>query len=278
MTTVYFNGQYLPKDQVRISPDDRGFLFGDGVYEVVRTYGGRLFALEPHLARLRYGLSELGINGVDVDALGRVAEDLLRRNELTSGDATVYFEVTRGAAPRTHHFPDPPVPPTVYLQAARFTPKLDPDKGMTAITVPDIRWARCDIKTVQLLPNVLANQRARAAGAGDAVFVRDGVLLEGSHSALFFVFGEEVRTAPKNNYILPSITREILLEICRCSGIPARETPVFLHDLPRATEAFMAGTTTEVMPLVRIDGAAVGGGTPGPVTRRLQQLFRGRIP
>lgn len=278
MSIVYFNDRYIEKDQVRISPDDRGFLFGDGVYEVVRTYGGTLFALEPHLARLRFGLCELAINAVDVDALGRVAEELLRRNDLTSGDATVYFEVTRGAAPRTHHFPDPPVAPTVYLQAARFTPKNDPDKGMAAITVPDIRWARCDIKTVQLLPNVLANQRARAAGVGDALFVRDGVLLEGSHSALFFVFGEEVRTAPKNNYILPSITREILLEICRSSKIPARETPVFLHDLPRATEAFMAGTTTEVMPLVRIDGVAMGGGTPGPVTRRLQQLFRGRIP
>jgi len=276
MTTVYFNGNYLPKDQVRISPDERGFLFGDGIYEVVRTYGGRLFALDAHLARLRFGVCELGINGVDVNALGDAAAELLRRNDLTSGDATVYFQVTRGAAPRTHHFPDPPVPPTVYLQAARFTPKLDPAKGISAITVPDMRWARCDIKTIQLLPNVLANQQARAAGVGDALFVRDGVLLEGSHSALFFVFGEEVRTAPKNNYILPSITREILLEICRSSAIPARETPVFVTDLPRATEAFIAGTTTEVMPVVRIDGRPLGDGAPGPVTRRLQQLFRGR--
>lgn len=276
MTTVYFNGNYLPKDQVRVSLDDRGFLFGDGVYEVARTYGGKLFELEAHLARLRFGVCELGINGVDVDALGRVAQELLRRNELTSGDATVYFEVTRGAAPRTHFFPDPPVPPTVFVQAARFTPKLDPSKGIAAITVPDIRWARCDIKTVQLLPNVLANQKARALGVGDALFVRDGVLLEGSHSALFFVFGQEVRTAPKTNYILPSITREILLELCRSAGIPAREMAVFMHDLPRATEAFIAGTTTEVMPVVRIDGVPLGGGTPGPVTRRLQQLFRGR--
>ena len=278
MTTVYFNGQYVSKEQVRISPDDRGFLFGDGVYEVVRTYGGKLFALEAHLARLHFGVCELGLAGVDVNALGAVAAELIRRNALTSGDATVYFQVTRGTAPRTHHFPDPPVPATVYLQAARFTPKLDPAKGIAAITVPDMRWARCDIKTIQLLPNVLANQQARAAGVGDALFVRDGVLLEGSHSALFFVLGQEVRTAPKNNYILPSITREILLELCRSSGIPARETPVFLHDLPRATEAFIAGTTTEVMPLVRIDGSPLGDGTPGPVTRRLQQLFRGRIP
>jgi D-alanine transaminase len=278
MTTVYFNGSYLPKDQVRISPDDRGFMFGDGVYEVVRTYGGRLFALDAHLARLQFGVRELGINGVEVDALGEAAVELLRRNDLTTGDATVYFQVTRGFAPRTHHFPDPPVAPTMYLQAGPFRPKLDPTKGVAAITVPDVRWARCDIKTIQLLPNVLANQQARAAGVGDALFVRDGVLLEGSHSALFFVFGEEVRTAPKNNYILPSITREILLELCRSSGITARETPVYVQDLPRATEAFIAGTTTEVMPLVRIDSRPLGDGTPGPVTRRLQQLFRGRIP
>jgi D-alanine transaminase len=188
------------------------------------------------------------------------------------------LQVTRGSAPRTHHFPDPPVAPAVYLQAGPFKPKLDPAKGIAAITVPDIRWARCDIKTIQLLPNVLANQQARAAGVEDALFVRDGVLLEGSHSALFFVFGDEVRTAPKNNYILPSITRGILLELCRSSGIPAREIPVFVQDVPRATEAFIAGTTTEVMPLVQIDGRPLGDGTPGPVTRRLQQLFRGRIP
>ncbi len=276
MTTVYFNGNYVSKDEVRVSPDDRGFVFGDGVYEVVRSYGGKLFALEAHLARMRFGVCELAINGVEVDALGEVAAELLKRNGLESGDATVYLQITRGAAPRTHFFPDPPVPPTVYAQAGRFTPKGDPLKGIAAITVPDIRWARCDIKTVQLLPNTLANQRARAAGVQDALFVRDGVLLEGSHSALFFVFGDEVRTAPKNNYILPSITREILLELCRASGIPARETPVFTHELPRVTESFMAGTTTEVMPLVRIDGAPVGDGKPGAVTRRLQELFRGR--
>jgi D-alanine transaminase len=168
------------------------------------------------------------------------------------------------------------VPPTVYAQAGRFTPKGDPVKGIVTITVPDIRWARCDIKTVQLLPNCLANQRARAAGAQEALFVRDGVVLEGSHSSVLFVFGEEVRTAPKNNYILPSITRDIVLELCRTSGIPARDAPVFTHELPRATEAFLAGTTVEVMPIVRIDAGVVGEGKPGPVTRRLQELFRGR--
>jgi D-alanine transaminase len=278
MTTVYFNGKYLPKDEVRISPDDRGFVFGDGVYEVIRSFGGNLFAVDAHLARMRWGVCELAINGADVDQLGDVAAELIRRNNFTSGDATVYLQVTRGAAPRAHAFPDPAVPPTVYAQAGRFTPKGDPAKGIVTITVPDIRWARCDIKTVQILPNCLANQRARASGAQEALFVRDGVVLEGSHSSVFFVFGEEVRTAPKTNYILPSITRDVVLELCRESGIPARESPVFAHELPRATEAFLAGTTMEVMPIVRIDGMAVVGGEPGPVTRRLQERFRSRLP
>ncbi len=278
MTTIaYFNGRYVPKDEVHLSPEDRGFLFGDGVYEVIRSYEGKLFALEAHLARMRFGVCELGINGVDVDELGEVASELIRRNELTRGDATVYLQVTRGAAPRTHFFPDPPVPPTVYAQAGRFAPKGDPANGIAAITVPDIRWARCDIKTVQLLPNCLANQRARAAGAQEALFVRDGVVLEGSHSSLFFVFGEEVRTAPKTNYILPSITRDVVLMSCRAAGIPAREAPVFQHELPRATEAFLAGTTVEVMPIVRIDGLPVGEGRPGPLTQRLQALFQERV-
>jgi D-alanine transaminase len=277
MTIVYFNGRYVSKDQVRLSPDDRGFVFGDGVYEVVRTYGGRLFALEPHLERLRYGLRELAIDGIDVDGLRDVCRELIGRNDLGAGDATVYLQVTRGTAPRTHFFPDPPVPATVYAQAGRFSLKGDPAKGVHAITVPDTRWARCDIKSLQLLANCLAQQRARRAGAQEALLVRDGVVLEGSYTSLFFVLDGEVRTAPKTNYILPGITREIVLELCRAHGIPAREIPVLSHDLARATEAFLAGTTFEVMPVVRIDGAAVGEGNPGAVTRRLQDLFRGRV-
>jgi D-alanine transaminase len=271
--TVYFNGQFVPKDQVRISPDDRGFLFGDGIYEVVRSYEGKIFALGPHMERLRYGLRETYLEGVDVARLESALLELIRANDLTRGDATVYVQVTRGAAPRTHHFPDPPAPPTVYAQAGRFTPKADPAVGTVTITVPDIRWTRCDIKTVQLLPNCMANQRARAAGAVEALFVRDGVVLEGSHTSVFFVLNGEVRTAPKSNYILPSITRETALELCREAGVAAREAPMFQHDVPRVSEMFLAGTTMEIMPIVRVDGAVVGTGKPGPVTKRLQALF-----
>lgn len=271
---VYFNGRFLPKEQVQLSPDDRGFLFGDGVYEVVRSYEGKLFALEPHLARLRYGLEELEIEGVDPGSLAGVCRELVERNALSRGDATVYLQVTRGAAPRTHFFPEPAVPPTVYAQAGRFAPKGDPAIGIAAITVPDTRWARCDIKSVQLLANCLANQRARRLGAQEALLVRDGVVLEGSHTSVFFVLDGEVRTAPKSNYILPSITREVVLEICRAEGIVARETPVHYHQLPKAREIFIVGTTVEILPVVRLDGQVVGDGKPGPIARRLLERFR----
>lgn len=271
--TVYFNGSYQPKDAVRVSPDDRGFLLGDGVYEVARTYGGRLFALERHLDRLRYSLGELRISGVAVDGLGQVFEELLRRNGLTAGDALVYLQVTRGAARRAHGFPDPAVPPTVYAYAAPIALQFDPAKGVAAITVPDRRWARCDIKTISLVANCLANQEAQEAGAFEAIMVRDGVALEGSHTSLFGVFGGEVWTAPLSNYILPGITRAILIDVCRAAGIPAHERPIQLEQLRRADEVFLAGTTTEALGVVRLDGRPVGTGVPGPVTRRLRELF-----
>ena len=271
---VYFNGAYIPKDEVRISPDDRGFLFADGVYEVVRSYGGRLFGLESHLARLSTGLRALAIDGVDVPGLGQVFRELFRRNDLATADATVYLQITRGAAPRTHAFPDPAPAPTVYSEAKKFAPRGDPAVGVGVITVPDTRWARCDIKTVGLLPNCLANQRARSAGATEAVFVRDGVAIEATASSFFAVVDGEVRTAPASNYILPSISRSVVLRLCREHGIAHAETPVFLYDLERATEVFLAGTTLEVMPVVRVDARAIAGGKPGPITRRLHELFR----
>ncbi|MDH3497618.1 MAG: aminotransferase class IV [Gemmatimonadota bacterium] len=272
--TVYFNGAFVAKDEVRISPDDRGFLFSDGVYEVIRSYEGRLFELTLHLARLEQGLCAMGIAGIRVDSLADVFRRLLTDNGLTTGTATIYLQITRGVAPRTHAFPDPPVPPTVYVEAKRLLPRADPAVGVSVITVPDTRWTRCDIKTVGLLANCMANQRAREAGAIEAVLVRDGVALEATASSVFAVVRDEVRTAPKSNYILPSITREVVLRLCRTAGIAHRETPVFLDELPQASELFLASTTLEVMPIVQVDGWQVAGGRPGPVTRRLVELFQ----
>jgi D-alanine transaminase len=165
------------------------------------------------------------------------------------------------------------VAPTVYAYAAPIVPKVDPAVGVTAITVPDRRWSRCDIKTISLVANCLANQAAQEAGAFEALLVRDGAVLEGSHTSLFAVFGGEIRTAPLTNYILPGITREALLEICRGAGIPAVEQPIQLEELLRADEVFLAGTTIEALPVVMLDGRPVAEGKPGPVTRRLRELF-----
>ncbi|MEX0690609.1 MAG: aminotransferase class IV [Gemmatimonadales bacterium] len=277
MTAIAFhNGTFQAKADIRISPEDRGFLFADGVYEVARAYGGRFFELDAHLARLRDGLAALMIGGAQVEALPAIFAELLTRNALATSDALVYLQITRGAAPRTHFFPDPAVPPTVYAEARAFQPKADPRKGIAVITTPDTRWARCDIKSVALLPNVLANQQARAAGATEAVFVRDGVALEGSSSSFFAIVDGDVRTAPCSNYILPSISRRVTLELCREAGFPHRETPIFLHELPKASEMFMAGTTLEVMPVVAVDGRPVAGGTPGPMATELARRFHAR--
>ncbi len=273
---VYFNGEYAAKESVRLSPDDRGFLFGDGVYEVLRSYGGRIFGLEEHIQRLHRGLCELQIRGVDAATFADVAPELLTKNDLAAEDALVYIQVTRGAAPRRHAFPAKATPPTTYAEAYAFHPKADPSKGCKVITAPDIRWTRCDIKTVNLLANCLANQRAQEAGALEAIFVRDGVALEATASSFFGVFGGEVRTAPRSNYILPSITRQAALDLCREAEIPAREDPIYLQELASAEELFLAGTTLEIMPIVEVDGRPVGNGRPGPVQQQLQDLFRRR--
>jgi D-alanine transaminase len=274
MAVVFFNGEFIEKAAVRISPDDRGFLFADGVYEVVRAYGGRFFRLDQHLRRLDHGLCGLAIAGVRAADLCTVCTTLLEKNGLASSDATVYLQVTRGAAPRVHAFPDPPVSPTVYAEAKPFKPRGDPAVGVSIITTPDIRWARCDLKTVSLTANCLANQKAKEAGAIEAVFVRDGVAIEATASSFFAVVDGEVRTAPASNYILPSITRQVVLDLCRSSGVAHRETPVFVDDLDRASELFLAGTTLEIMPIVRIDGRTVGDGKPGPVAKTLYPLFQ----
>lgn len=273
---VYLNGETLPHGEARVPVDDRGFLFADGIYEVARVYDGRIFMLDDHLRRLAAGLDAIEITFDGVHDLAGVAERLLDENGLREGDATIYIQVTRGAAPRKHAFPPAGTPPTVYVAARPFAqhPPAYFEEGVAAITAPDTRWTRCDIKSVSLLPNVLANQRAQAAGAFEALFVRDGIVVEGAHSNLFAVTDGTLVTYPASNYILPGITRRLVLDLAAALDVTAREGSILAERLYDVDEAFLSGTTTEIMPVVTVDGRRIGDGRPGPVTRRLQRAYR----
>jgi D-alanine transaminase len=278
---VYLNGSYIASEDAHLSALDRGFVFGDGVYEVWRAVNGRLFEAERHRERLERGLRELRIgppDGADADGLRAIAERLLRENGLLEGHATFYVQVTRGAAPRTHQFPPSGTRPTIFAYAAALK-SLEQDRrtGVRAITRPDVRWLRCDIKTIQLLPNVLAKQAAVEAGAFEAIFVRDDVAMEGTHSNLLAVLNGELRTHPANHLILPGVTRDVVLELARELEIPCREQPVMEAELRWVEELFFTGTTTDVLPVVRVDDFEIGDGRPGPIATELYEALVQRM-
>lgn len=274
---VYLNGDFVPHSEARVSVDDRGFLFADGVYEVIRVYGGRTHRMADHMARMGRGLDALKIRYRDLDEVVEAAERLLDENGV-DGDGTIYVQISRGAAPRQHAFPGKDCQPTVYVAAQKYGghPEDYWLDGVEAITVPDNRWARCDIKSIALLPNVLANQAAHAEGAFEALFVKDGVVLEGSHSNLWAVRRDQLITYPSSNYILPGITRAEVFELAADLGLEAVEGMLYWEDLFTVDELFLSGTTTEIMPVVRVDGRDILDGEPGPITRKLLDAFRAR--
>jgi D-alanine transaminase len=278
---VYLNGSFLPKEQALVPVEDRGFIFGDGVYEVWRIVNGQLFEFDRHMARLARGLSELRITPpaeAHPEKIHEVVDRLIAENGLGDGEGTLYLEITRGVAPRAHQFPPAGTAPTVFAMARPFVPPEEQRaKGVSAVTVPDVRWLRCDIKTIQLLANVMAKQAAAERGAFEAILVRDGVVTEGSHANVIGVIGGELRTHPTNHLILPGITRAVVLELARSVGIPVREEPITATELPRVDELFIAGTTADVMPIVRVDDQLIGAGTPGPISQRLQRELRAHI-
>jgi len=277
---VYLNGKFVPAGEATISPLDRGFVFGDGVYEVWRVVRGQLFEAERHQARLERGLGALRITRPAEGSLQRltaIAERLLDENGLRSGDATLYVEITRGAAPRTHYFPSANTQPTLLVMASAFKPSDARFSGTAVITQPDVRWLRCDIKTIQLLPNVLARQAATEAGASEAVFVRDGVITEGTHTTVFGVIDGVLRTHPPSPLVLPGVTRDVVIELAHQAGFSVEEQAIRIDELPRVTELFLTGTTTDVTPIVSIDGRRVGGGVPGPIARQLLDQLLGRM-
>ncbi|HUG42551.1 MAG TPA: D-amino acid aminotransferase [Longimicrobiales bacterium] len=276
---VYLNGRFVPKEEATVSVDDRGFLFADGVYEVARIYAGQPYLMDAHLRRMAEGLAALQIEVDDLDAIARAAERLVRDNGI-DGDGTIYIQVTRGAAPRKHAFPPRGTTASIYIAAKPYEnhPSDWFEDGVAAITFPDTRWSRCDIKSIALLPNVLANQAAHAAGSFEALFVRDGVVIEGSHSNLWGVRDDRLITYPASNYILAGITRARVFQLADELGIPAQEGMIYQHELSEYDELFLSGTTTEVMPVVTVDGKDIVDGEPGPLTRKLLEAYRRGLP
>jgi D-alanine transaminase len=272
---VYFNRKFIEKERVAISPDDRGFLFADGVYEVIRSYNGKLFKCAEHLQRFAHALTELRIQFPDVPALKEVAERLIADNELQTGDALVYTQITRGAAPRTHEFPPPETPATVYVQARPYTgPTELQQTGAKAILAPDQRWGRCNLKTIGLLPNVLAHQRAQEAGAFEAIFCGDGLLHEGTHSSILCVKDDVLICPPLTNRMLPSVTRSVVIRLAEQESIEVEERPCREGELLAFDEIMMLGTGVEIVPIVSINGKRIRHGHPGRITKHLQSAFR----
>ena len=273
---VYLNGSWCAPEEAMVNVSDRGFLFADAVYEATPAYGGRFLRLDLHLARLARGLEALHIE-FDTRQLQSLHQEILARNGLGNADwAMVYTQITRGAAHRTHAFPKDPVPPTVYA-FARQLERPEPARwqaGYSAVTHADSRWLRADLKTTQVLPNVLAQQAAVEAGADDVIFIRDGIALEGSHANLFLVRKGALHTAPLDHRVLPGITRKLVLDLAHKLGVQVVEQDSRESALKDADEVFLCGTTTEIRPIVSIDGASVADGRVGPLTLRLYEAFQ----
>jgi D-alanine transaminase len=272
---AYVAGQYLPHRQAAVHIEDRGYQFADGVYEVVAVVGGSLVDEEPHLTRLKRSLGELRIRPPMSDAaLKIVMREVIRRNSVDNG--IIYLQVTRGAAPREHAFPKAAKP--MLVATARRTRPPDPrlgEEGIAVITIPDIRWQRCDIKSVALIANVLGKQQAREAGAYEAWQVdSDGQVTEGTSTNAWIVTADDiVVTRAADNAILKGVTRLAVLDIIRSDGYALVERPFTVAEAKAAREAFLTSTTAELLPVVRIDRAPVADGKPGPLSRKLRAAY-----
>jgi D-alanine transaminase len=271
---LYLNGSYMPIDDGRVSVEDRGFQFGDGVYEVIRVYSGKAFRLDRHLRRLQESMA--GVRIPSPEPVERIAAVCQALAEKGPKEAQIYLQVTRGAAPRSHAFPGD-IRPT-FLGYIREVRRYPDDKAFTLVTVPDVRWGRCNLKTICLLPNLLAKQQAVEAGADEGLFVReDNVMTEGTSSNAFWVKAGRLFTHPATPRILDGVTRQAVLEVAGDLGIAVEQHPASIAEVRSADEIFMTGTLTEVMPAVTLDGRPVGLGRPGPLTLRLRTAFREKV-
>ncbi len=278
MEIAFINGKFLPKENVRISPDDRGFLFAEGIYEVVRWYQGFFYDMEGHVERMKASLRKTLISWPEENSFPDIALELIRRNKLEKKPSLVYLQVTRGVAIRSHAFPNPPVSPTVYAFAKDFIPEYQGrESGIGVMLKEDLRWKRCDIKSIALLPNTLAFQEALDAGFSECAFVRDGNITECTHSNIFFVKDGSVFTHPESEYILSGITRKNIIRIASDAGIRVIEKPISVKKIENISEAFITNTSGEIHPVNTIDKITIGNGQPGPITRILKGKFNEEI-
>jgi D-alanine transaminase len=274
MSIAYLNGNWQPLEETRISVLDRGFLFGDGVYEVVPVYSGKAFRLQEHMQRLSGNLEAIRIeNPLSADAWNQVVETLI--DDLGPVDQALYIQVTRGTSPvRDHAFPAD-AEPTVFAMTNPLS-ETDQEKklqGFAAVTTTDNRWANCQIKAIALLANLLARQGAVDAGAQEAILIRDGNAVEGAASNLFIVSNNLLITPPKSNSLLPGITRDLVLELAARNHVPYAEANIRLADLEAADEIWLTSSTKEILPVVSLNGKPVGQGRVGPGWMRMNELF-----
>jgi D-alanine transaminase len=273
---AYVNGRITAAEDAVVSIDDRGFIFGDAVYEALRVYGGRPFGLDRHQRRLHRSLAELRITGADERAIESAILDLIERSG--HRDAIVYWQVSRGVQPRDHA-PLPGLKPTVVITVRAFKKSalLDYERGTRAITVKDIRWGRVDIKTTNLLPNMLARWQAKEAGCYEAILVAGEIVREACAMAVGIAKEGRLVLPVQGPWILPSITRQITEELCERESIPVAVRDFTLDELMSADEVMLMGSSTEIAGIVEVDGKPVGGGRVGPVTRRLLAVYRDLI-
>ncbi len=271
---IYLNGEFMPIENAFIPVLDRGFIFGDGVYEVIPVYSRQPFRLGEHLRRLQSSLDSIRLANPNNNSEWRkLIERLIELNE--TDDQSLYLQVTRGVAKRDHAFPRT-VTPTVFMMSNPLLPAAanQIENGVGAITAPDNRWLRCDVKSTALLPNVLLRQLAADAGCAETLLLRDGMLTEGSASNAFVVSQGVMLAPPKSNLMLPGITYDVVLELAQANDVPFNVRNISESELRSAEEIWITSSSKEILPVTTLDGSAVGSGRPGPQFRRMQRLYQ----
>ena len=271
---VYLNGNFIPMNEAHVPVMDRGFIFGDGVYEVIPVFGGRLFRLSHHLQRLNNSLAAIRLQNPLTDDEWQLALDkLVQQNG--DADQSVYLQVTRGVAHRDHSFP-PDTEPTVFAMSSHMKP-VEPSllaQGVAAITLDDIRWQYCNIKSIALLPNILLRQQAVDAGATEAILLRDGEVTEGAASNIFIVTNNTIVTPPKSDCLLPGITRDLVVELAHTNSMACEERAISEAELLTADEIWMTSSTKEILPITNLNDKPVADGKPGPLWKRIYDIYQ----